>query len=218
VTITKLALQKLLHNNLLKLEPVQKDIPVDAKVTQTTDAKGRVSVDVKTTDGDVYMPNQWALAIAKSISESLYNWLVGTQYDGVDAFITTPAFTALVTDGVFEKIEGTFARGLGLNFTVSADGRFTYTGSITKWFDVSVVLSVDSGFSGIYLFRIAKNGATLSASEQQRSISGVNDVGNVNVLDRVELKTNDYIEIFAAPDFTHSSGGTTAIRANVLIR
>ncbi|MCK4306560.1 MAG: hypothetical protein KAY24_20120 [Candidatus Eisenbacteria sp.] len=71
MTVTKLALQKLLYNYLLKLEPVQKDIPVDAKVTQKTDSKGRVTVDVKTTDGDVYMPKQWALSIAKSVARAL---------------------------------------------------------------------------------------------------------------------------------------------------
>lgn len=216
--ISKLALQKLLFKNLRTLEPVQKDIPVDAKVTQTTDAKGRVSVDVQTTDGDVYMPKQWATAIAKSLAESLYDKLVGSNI-GACGYISSSAFTALPTTGVWERLAGTFAKGLTEEkFAVSSDGRITYFGSVPRWFDVKADLSCDSGVADDYHFAIFRNGIKVGSSEQRRSIGGAADVVGVSLSDRVELSKNDYLEIHAAPASTNVGGGVTAEHAVILIR
>jgi hypothetical protein len=216
--ITKTALEKSLLKNLTTLEPIAKDANKKSTVTQTPNSKGGVDVAIKSEKADLYMDKQFASAIAKSVADSLASHLKLVQWDGTKMVITTPAFTALTTAGVWDQVAGTYIKSLGENFTVSAAGRATYIGSHRRWFDLIGTLSGDSGFSAEYHFAFYKNGVILADSEQHRSIAGANDVGSVTILDRVELTTNDYIEVWVSVGTSNPGGGVTADHLVMLIR
>jgi hypothetical protein len=216
--ITKAALEKSLKKNLTTIEPIAKDANKKTEVTQIPNSKGGVDMKIKSETADLYMDTQFAAAIAAGVAESLASHLKLSQYDGTKMVITTPAFTALTTSGVWAQVAGTYIKSLGENFTISAAGRATYAGSYRRWFDLSCTLSGDSGFSAEYHFAFYKNGVILADSEQHRTISGINDVGSVTILDRVELNTNDYIEVWASVGASNPGGGVTADHLVMLIR
>ncbi len=89
-------------------------------------------------------------------------------------------------------------RTVGLErFTLSADGRITYTGKEDIGAGVSAVVTIDpvgggTDNMGVY---IAKNGVVLDDSLGKASGSTESQLGSV---DFIPLSTNDYLEIFVA--------------------
>lgn len=88
-------------------------------------------------------------------------------------------------------------------FTITAAGRFTYTGSTTYVkIDASISSYVVSGADDFSLF-IALNGTTVAASKITHRSMGV--IANTNVVWAGELANNDYIEFWVQNDDTDAN-------------
>lgn len=102
---------------------------------------------------------------------------------------------ALVT---FSKAApATTGSGHPSNFTESANGRLTYTGTDSEHFEVDAIISLDqaSGAARDVSIAIAKNGTVIALSEQvSTTTSGVKT--SLHSHTSVQLTTNDYIEAF----------------------
>lgn len=216
--ITKAALEKSLKKNLTTIEPIAKDANKKTEVTQIPNSKGGVDMKIKSETADLYMDTQFAAAIAAGVAESLSSHLKLSQYDGTKMYVTAGYFTPLVSAGVYVILDALYAKGFGENFTVTSGGKATYTGTVTRWFDVVCSISGDSAAADDYLFAFFKNGMIVSDSIQKRTISGSGDRDNIVLVDRVELATNDYLEVHAAPTLTNPAAGVTPDHLVMLVR
>ena len=103
-------------------------------------------------------------------------------------------------------------------WTYSA-GRLTYTGTETARFAINTSISFSFSESNINVESwIYKNNAEIPGSEFHRKIGTGGDIGNAGHSCIVEMATNDYIEIFFAPE-THTGDDNLIIQnANVSIQ
>jgi hypothetical protein len=86
------------------------------------------------------------------------------------------------------------------DFDAPVAGRLRYRGAETRTFGVRAALTV-SGPGAVpvsFGFRLAKNGTTIEASEQSRSLWVFLGWQGVTVEALVTLAPNDYVEVFAA--------------------
>lgn len=114
-----------------------------------------------------------------------------------EAYVSTPAATTTSQTPTFTKIAGTYTAGELSGFTHSA-GTLTYTGTNTKKFRVTAVISGDADGTDDYQFRLAKNGTDLAKTQIVRSIAGSNDIGVVAIQGIIELATNDTLQVEVA--------------------
>ncbi len=98
----------------------------------------------------------------------------------------------------FVKISGTTIPSSANQKFSHSNNRLTYTGSLTKYFKVSAILSASDGTNINIAARIAKNNTTLPESEAKATTSGNGRIENIKLQTLVELSQNDYIEIFVA--------------------
>lgn len=129
------------------------------------------------------------------------------------AYVTTAAATPTITAGTPVNLltNSTIASGniSPDEFTIdNANKRLVYTGVATKIFDVFATMSTVSSASNVILKGfVYKNGSLIASSEQERKIGTGSDIGNWSVHEKVELATNDYVEIFV--DLATSTGTVT---------
>lgn len=79
-----------------------------------------------------------------------------------------------------------------------ANGRITYTGSLTRQFNIKVAVSVDhaAGVNRDLIFAIYKNGSVIDHGEMVMTAASGNKATG-GVFADVALSTNDYIEVYA---------------------
>lgn len=114
-------------------------------------------------------------------------------------YISTPAETTITTQDVFVKEAGTTTEVTSSSdFTLTAAGRFTYTGVATRRFKTDLVSSITSANNNqLIRLRLAINGTTIVESEQSKL--GVNTiVGTLPLTFLPELSTDDYVEVYIA--------------------
>jgi hypothetical protein len=94
----------------------------------------------------------------------------------------------------------TVAGGSGVSFTEGTNARLTYTGSVTKLFNVTgfaiAFLQATAGSPGTLNFQIYKNGVAVSNSLTSVSSSGPDEKLAAPFNVDVSLATNDYIEVY----------------------
>lgn len=138
----------------------------------------------------------------------------GTTPHGA-CYISTPAATTVTTAGTFYLLQGTTTAIDTTLFTHSSPGRLTYTGTVTKTFFVTAMLSVTSSVNNLIIkIRIAKNGTTIAGSEQQYFKTTSTDVKPVSTQYVVTLATNDYVELYVTSDV---NGSTETAQTGVFI-
>ena len=115
------------------------------------------------------------------------------------AYVSSSAGVAL-NASTYTAFGGTFTEMFSSDFTVSAAGLFTYTGTSTKRFLVAtgLSLSADSAMDPVEI-AVLKNGTQTSSSEAQRK-NPVNDVGRMAINDLVELANGDTVQLAARAD------------------
>lgn len=122
-------------------------------------------------------------------------------------FVSSASATA-ITAGTFVKIAGTTTAGELQDFTHTT-GRLTYAATPTRIFRVEVTVSTTSDTNNIVItLRLAKNGTTVAASEQDRKIGTGADIGNMTASWLVSLANTDFVEPFA--DIDTGSANITA--------
>lgn len=120
-------------------------------------------------------------------------------------YVSSAAASGAITATAF-LIHGGTTTALDLkDFTHTSPGRLTYTGAVTKKFEIiSAIAFTSSQSNQIVRFRVAKNGTTVAASEIARKLGTGTDLGALPLVFEVELVTNDYIEIFCTLDASSS--------------
>lgn len=108
-------------------------------------------------------------------------------------YISSSATTTL-TAATPAKAAGTTS-SMGLNSFSHASNKLTYTGTVTRTFNIVAALSVSAASAETMTFFIYKNGAPITGAEIDRKASN-NDIGAVVVSALVSLATNDYIEVW----------------------
>lgn len=116
-----------------------------------------------------------------------------------NAYISTAAAVAL-NASTYTNLGGTWTEIASSDFTVSAAGVFTYTGTATKRFGVSCGVSASpSAALDPLTVGVEKNG-TVTASSKGGRKAPITDMGRMAVIDSVELATGDTVNIAALAD------------------
>ena len=140
------------------------------------------------------------------------SYTVSNYYMNANATVTD-----IVTVSTPVKVAGTTtSNALTQKFT-NTNNRATYTGGLTRIFNITAILSVTSTSSndqiGCY---VAKNGTVIDSSEGYLTTNASNRAENITVQSVIELSTNDYIEIFV--ENATDSSDVTVTDMNVLIK
>lgn len=124
--------------------------------------------------------------------------------------------TVISTTDVFVKAAGTTSNGVLIEgFDQTTSNRALYTGKLTNYFKVSCTLSITNGSNKSHKIRLAKNGTTISSSEEHATTGSGGRAENVYIHDIIQLEENDYIELYVA----NSSNTTniTVVDLNLII-
>lgn len=113
--------------------------------------------------------------------------------------------TTISVVGTYYKVAGVTIDNSSANFT-HANNKLTYTGTVAKFFRVSVSpLSMISASNNVIVaFLIAKNGTTVGYP-MTRKIGTGSDVGAGSLSFDVELAENDFVELYV----TNETSATT---------
>ena len=138
---------------------------------------------------------------------------VGQMY-----FTNNATENPIVTQGVFEKIEGTTTASPENEKFSHTNNRLTYTGGITREFVITASCSANSVTTPAanITVRIAKNGVTIAESESQATTSSAGRNENFFCQALVQLAQNDFIELFIANNT--SANNLLVTELNVLTR
>jgi len=142
------------------------------------------------------------------------NWVCSLSSTGSnnsygEAYVSSPAATAITTHGTYYKINGTYTSGQLNGFTHSS-GRLTYTGTTIRMFHIQCCISATASNNEIYFFRIAKGGTTIESTQIGRKTS-TTDLGAIACNGLVQLATNEYIELFVTSDDTNTTTMTATL-------
>lgn len=106
--------------------------------------------------------------------------------------------TVIAASGTAVLVAGTWSAQVANNFTTTAAGRLTYTGS-GETLNVEAMVSMHPAAAGtkdLSLY-IAKNGAVIAGTKLTATVTN-NAAQEVSTIWRLALATDDYIEIFVA--------------------
>lgn len=134
------------------------------------------------------------------------------------AYNSANSATTITLAGTFYVLQGTTtAEFLASLFTHASPGRLTYTGTPTKQVQITALVSFSASANNILTkWRIAKNGATIAASETQQFKGTGANIETVVCHATVSLATNDYIEIFCTNDSAGSTMTAVTSRLEIL--
>lgn len=133
-------------------------------------------------------------------------------------YISTPAATTIGGAGTFVKSAGTttFQTGSGHGFTMPADNRLTYGGTVQRDFMIDVSLSSSCSAPNKSLsYRLALNGTTVPATEMKRESGGTGTIGSVSISYYTHLVSGDYLELWLTNDDTTDSVTVQSMFMNI---
>lgn len=111
--------------------------------------------------------------------------------------ISNATSTTISVAGTYTKVLGTTSINVNQNFTNSTSNKSIYTGTETKDFVATGLLSLTSGNNKDIAVKLAKNGTVLDHTLQQVTTDGSGKFTNLTLKDLlIDLATNDYLEIF----------------------
>ena len=124
-------------------------------------------------------------------------------------YISTPATTGIVSDGVYVKAAGTTTSSVLASMTMPASNRLLYSGSSPRHFHIVGQVSVapaaganqDLGLQIWYYDDSAGSGSYLPMSEARTTLSST-AIEQITTHADVMMATNDYLELHVA---NHSS-------------
>jgi hypothetical protein len=111
--------------------------------------------------------------------------------------ISNATSTTISVAGTYTKIVGTTSINTNQNFTNSTSNKSIYTGTNTKDFVATGLLSLTGGNNKDIAIKLAKNGTVLDHTLQQITTDGGGKFTNLTLKDLlIDLATNDYLEVF----------------------
>ena len=177
-------------------------IPTEAYVLDTINFSGGATY----TGGVTYLSNTAFFSNCKGI--------VNSSAIAQMHFNNNATVSVVGAANTFVKVAGTtIPNAINQKFT-HTNNRLTYSGGINRSFKIGAVTSVSANNGQIISVRIAKNGATLSDSEAQATISANGRFENLKCQTIIEMTTNDFIELFVA---NNANTNVTAQELNVII-
>ena len=138
------------------------------------------------------------------------------SFKAADTFITSPQTVIIVTQSVFEIINGgSWSSDVASRFTTDASGQLTYVSEIDATFLVSGVATIEktAGGTDVLEMRVCKNGATLAKSG---SFTETATPATVSSQALVALTTGDTLELAVANE--SSTGNIDVSVANLTVR
>ena len=121
------------------------------------------------------------------------------RYMSSRCFMRLSGGSTSFTSGTPEKIDndtpGTTSSVLTSSDWTVANGRATYTGTITHDFLVMVTIGTSTASASDMDYFLAENGTTIGGSIAERS-HAANDKGSITIEYPVTLATNDYLEVY----------------------
>ena len=124
--------------------------------------------------------------------------------------------TSVSVVGTYYKVAGTTNSGSLIQRFNHTNNRLTYTGGITKIFEVNAIASLTSGSGNTVKVSIYKNGSILPESESLATVSNNNRSENIKCQTLVSLSTNDYFEIYVANN--SATQNITVSDLNVIVK
>jgi len=189
---------------------------VDPAVTFTAGAESYILITVNFSGGATYTGG-----LTYTSNTALFQnckGITNTASIGLMSFSNNATENPIVTQGVFEKIEGTtVASSINQKFS-HTNNRLSYTGGITKEFVVTASVSANSVSTQAanITIRIAKNGTTIADSESQATTSQAGRNENFFCQTIATLVPNDFIEMFIANNTTVNN--LLATELNLIVR
>lgn len=137
-------------------------------------------------------------SVGSITAQDMRDLIVSMQPAEGGMYISTSAETTISAVDTPTLITGTYTAVSGLHdFTVSAAGRVTYTGTNDRFVEVMCSISFTSASNNVIVAaHIAKNGTVVAQSEQQHKVGTGSDVGLMTFMAEIEMSTNDYVEPF----------------------
>ncbi len=160
-------------------------------------------------DNGAYISNEETdtLKITETVTKIEGDLLVtGTTFfthSGGMTYVSTAGTQTIGTGGTFERLnEGAIAYTEShLHDFTHSDGRLTYTGTVTKHFDVAVYVNIESDeASALVEVILAKGGATITGTEMRHDYRATDTDAVLSFGWLLELATNEYIEVFGTSD------------------
>ncbi|MDV7186154.1 hypothetical protein R3X25_02580 [Lutibacter sp. TH_r2] len=112
-------------------------------------------------------------------------------------YINSTNTTNITSKDVPTKVSGiTTAANLFRVDTGSQNNRLRYTGTKTRYFEVTATFSLYGGRNDVYAFYIYKNGVKEPSIYVENKIANSGDVGAATIMGTVLLAPNDYVELW----------------------
>jgi hypothetical protein len=173
-------------------------VGIDANISATIPTEGYIFDTVNFSGGSTYLSgitetdNRTRIDNSRGVKNTAE---IGNYYMLNNATVTT-----ITTQGVPVKIEGTStANAINQKFSHS-DNRLTYTGGLTRNFQVSATASFTSGNNKVIGLYVAKNGVIIADSEMYATTSGSGRAEAIHVQTIFEMDENDYVELWIEND------------------
>jgi hypothetical protein len=195
-------------------------------ISTTTDASG----DVTVTHGMGTTPTSVQVTTTGTANYNTTVHTIGATTFKVRFFDQVEAYAEMYIDdtdpdtisflaGSTTPAEGTdWTSGDLAGWTYSA-GRLTYTGTETARFAINTSISFSFAESNVQIESwIYRNNSEVIGAEFHRQIGTGGDIGNAGHSCIVEMNTNDYIEIFFAPEAHTGDNNLIIQNANVSVQ
>lgn len=108
------------------------------------------------------------------------------------------------TPGTYIAVAGTFSDGLANNFTISAAGVLTYTGTETMSFLLNGVSDLSSDKGARVTYGLYLNGVLVTAAQTPHDFA-VGKAENISITSLIELDPDDYVQVFAKSDTANTT-------------
>lgn len=173
-------------------------VALNADVLATIPTEGYIFDTVNFAGGSTYLSgitesdNRTRIENSRGVKNTAE---IGNYYMLNNATVTT-----ITSQGVAVKIEGASTANIINQKFSHTDNRLTYTGGLTRNFQVSATASYTSGNNQIIGLYVAKNGAVIPDSEMYATTSGNGKAEAIHVQTIFEMDENDYIELWIEND------------------
>lgn len=169
-------------------------IGIDASISATIPTEGYIFDTVNFSGGSTYLSGITETDNRSRIDNS--RGVKNTAEIGNYYMLNNATITPILSAGVSVKIEGaSTANSINQKFS-HTNNRLTYTGGLTRNFQVSATASFSSGNNQIIGLYVAKNGVVIPDSEMYATTSGNGKAEAIHVQTIFEMNENDYVELW----------------------
>lgn len=167
---------------------------IDVSTSATIPTEGFILDTVNFSGGGTYLAG-----LTYTSDKSLFTncrGITNTTAVGYYTMLNNATATTILAVDTPVKVAGTTTNSSITNKFTHSNNRLTYTGALTRVFEVSAIMTVTSTANNEIGLYIAKNGTVITESETYLTANAGGKFENGAIQCLTELATNDYIEIF----------------------